>query len=96
VNDFEALDAGRVHPQPIASVWTPVIAELKQSNALVQSTLAADQTVRAVATSRAAYTDALMTREGAMVAGQLADAASVLGSIWLFEWSQAGKPAGCS
>jgi hypothetical protein len=96
VQDFEAMDAGQIHAQPIASVWAPVITELKQSNALVQSTITADQAVRAVTTSRAAYTDALMARERMMVAAQLADGASVLASIWLFESNQAGKPTGCS
>jgi hypothetical protein len=64
--------------------------------ALVQSTIAADQNVRAATTSRAAYTDALIAREGPMVARQLADGATVLASIWLFDWNQAGKPSSCS
>ncbi|HLW72394.1 MAG TPA: hypothetical protein VKS22_17455 [Candidatus Binataceae bacterium] len=96
VADFETMDSGQIHAEPITSVWSAVIAELQQSNSLVQSTIAADQIVRAATTNRTAFTDALITREGLMVARQLADGATVLASIWLFEWNQAGEPLLCS
>jgi hypothetical protein len=95
VAEFEALDAGQIRAEPITSVWSPVIVEIRRSNALVQSTITTDQVVRETATSRTAYTDALMTRERTMIAAQLADAATVLASVWLFEWNQAGQPQTC-
>jgi hypothetical protein len=36
-----------------------------------------------------------MAADSPMIARQVADAASVLASIWLYEWKQAGSPAAC-
>ncbi len=97
VNEIEALASAQVRLQPIVSVWTPVIAELKESNALVQQVVTADRTARAEAgRSHAEYTRALMGIEQDMIIHQIADAASVLTSIWIYEADQAGTPSICS
>ena len=36
-----------------------------------------------------------MSRAQPMIAGQIARAASVLASIWIYEWKRAGSPAAC-
>jgi hypothetical protein len=97
VREIEALAAPQVRLQPIVSVWTLVIAELKESNALVQQVVTADRTARAEAgRSHAEYTRALMGIEQNMIVRQIADAASVLASIWTYEDEQAGAPSGCT
>ena len=97
VNEIEALASAQVRLQPIVSVWTPVIAVLKESNALVQQVVTADRTARAEAgRSHAEYTRALMRIEQDMIVHQIADAASVLASIWIYEADQAGAPSVCS
>ncbi len=97
VNEIEALASAQVRLQPIVSVWTPVIAELKESNALVQQVVTADRTARAEAgRSHAEYTRALMGIEQDMIVRQIADAASVLASIWIYEADQAGTPSVCA
>jgi hypothetical protein len=95
IQEFEDIDRGRAHAQSISTVWTPVIAELKQANTLVPQTIESDRALRDTTSSRAAYTDALMAREQDMVASQLVSGASTLGSIWLFEWHEAGSPSAC-
>jgi len=97
VREIEALAPAQVRLQPLVSVWTPVIAELKESNALVQQVVTADRTARAEAgRSHAEYTRALMAIEQDMVVHQIADAASVLASIWIYEDQQAGAPSVCA
>ena len=36
-----------------------------------------------------------MSRAQPMIAGQIARAASVLASIWIYEWKRAGSPVTC-
>jgi hypothetical protein len=93
VREIEALAPAQVRAQPIVSVWTPVIVELKESNALVQQVVTADRTARAEAgRSHAEYTRALMAIEQDMIVHQIASSASLLASIWAFEDTQAGNP----
>lgn len=85
-----------VHIERIDSVWTPVIDEIKRANALVPEVMQSDRAVRKqTGYSRRAYDQALMAEDSPMVARQVADAASVLASVWLYEWKQAGSPATC-
>lgn len=96
VREIEEAARPRVHIGQIDSVWTPVIDEIKQANALIPEVVQSDRATRKrTGYSRGAYNQALMAQDSPMVARQVADAASVLASIWLYEWKQAGSPAEC-
>jgi hypothetical protein len=85
------------HPIPIESVWPVAISEIRDANSHVAEVLAADRTARAESPRRrGAYDIALLSRERPMIVGQLARGASVLASIWLYEWKQAGIAARCT
>jgi hypothetical protein len=97
VREIEAASRGVVHPQPIDSVWAPVIQELRKSYGLIAEVVANDHAALAASDDRrAAYTRILMAREQDMVVRQVDDAASVLSSVWEYEWKQAGMPVACS
>ena len=98
VPKIEELARPQVHLEPIASVWQSAIGELRQSNPLVASTFDADRAARAETGAKRGddFDRALMRRELPMIARQVAQASSVLASIWLYEWKQAGSPAGCT
>ncbi|MGH7988329.1 MAG: S1/P1 nuclease [Candidatus Binataceae bacterium] len=88
---------GAIAIQHITSVWPPVIMELKDAHMLIPQVLQADRAVRFEhGYSKRAYDRALLQREGGLMAEQVARAASVLGSIWLFEWQSAGSPNACA
>jgi hypothetical protein len=98
VGEIEEMARPQVHIEQIESVWPAIVTELRHSNALLASTFDADRAARAeTSTKRGDVFDrALMLRESPMVARQVADAASVLASIWLYEWEQAGSPTACA
>jgi hypothetical protein len=80
----------------IDSVWTTTIDEIRDANELIPVVIQSDRAVRASSgRDWQVYDHDLMSREGTMIAGQVAAASSVLSSIWLYEWSQAGHPAAC-
>ncbi len=88
---------GQAHLVEIDSVWQTAIAEIRDSNSHITELLKADRAARRQSSrSRSAYDDALMSRARPMIVGQIARAASVLASIWLYEWKRAGSPAGCA
>lgn len=97
VSEVETTARSQVHIDRIDAVWPAIVSELGHSNALVASTIDADRAARAeTGTKRGEGFDrALMQRELPMVARQVAEAASVLGSLWLYEWKQAASPAIC-
>lgn len=97
VEKVEALARPQVRLRPIESEWQAAIGEIRDSNALLSATFAADRAARAEAgTSRGAeFERALMRRQLAFVARQVAEASSVLAAIWLSEWDQANRPTGC-
>jgi hypothetical protein len=80
----------------IDSIWPVVIAELRESHALLPNVVAADRAARAEATSPRGFDAALMSQERGLIVNQIANAASVLASVWLFEWKSAGSPSVCS
>ena len=87
----------QTHLVDIDSVWQTAIAEIRDSNSHVAQLLQADRAARRQSSGGpSAYDDALMSRARPMLAGQIARAASVLASIWLYEWKRAGSPAGCA
>jgi hypothetical protein len=95
---IEQMARPEVQLAPIASPWDAAIAELRESHPLVQAVINADRAARAeTGLRRGAYFDrVLMAEEAPMVARQIAIAASTLGSIWRYEWTQAGQPSACA
>ncbi|HYL60033.1 MAG TPA: hypothetical protein VEU51_14275 [Candidatus Acidoferrales bacterium] len=88
---------GETHPIPVESVWPVTIAEIRRANSHIGEVLASDRAARAEAPrGHAAFSNDLIGRERPMIVGQLASGASVLSSIWLYEWKQAGSPAHCA
>jgi hypothetical protein len=55
----------------------------------------ADRYARSHSSDPEQYREALMTQQRAMIERQLADAASVLAEVWMFEWKEAGSPNSC-
>lgn len=98
VGEVEQLARPQVHVIKIDSVWSAAISELRHSNPLVASTLDADRAARAETGTKVGdeFDRALMRREMPMAAQQVAEAASVLASIWIYEWNQAGSPTTCA
>jgi hypothetical protein len=81
----------QIHLIEIDSVWQTAIAEIRDSNSHIQELLQDDRAAR----KSSDYDAALMSRAQPMIAGQIARAASVLASIWIYEWKRAGSPAAC-
>ncbi|MGC1191051.1 MAG: zinc dependent phospholipase C family protein [Candidatus Binatus sp.] len=81
----------QIHLIEIDSVWQTAIAEIRDSNSHIQELLQDDRAAR----QSSDYNAALMSRAQPMIAGQIARAASVLASIWIYEWKRAGSPVTC-
>jgi len=97
VRQLSVAAAPLTHLVAIDSVWQAAIAEIRDSNSHIPALLEADRAARRQSFGgRSAYDDALMSRARPMIVGQVARAASVLASIWLYEWKRAGSPAGCT
>src|SRR5665213_1524927 len=98
VSESEPLARPQVHLEKIDSAWAATIVELRQSNSLLAIVFDSDRAARAETETKRGddFDRALMRREMPMVAKQVAEAASVLASIWLYEWNQAGSPAACT
>ena len=97
IRELSASAERQTHPVEIDSVWQATIAEIRDSNSHITELLEADRAARAQSSrGRSAYDDALMSRARPMLVGQIARAASVLASIWHYEWKRAGSPAGCA
>ena len=94
--DIERAAAPEVRVIAIAGVWPAAIAEISRSHGLVGRITADDRAVRASGRERSAYANALFANDSALFTGQIADAASTLASIWLYEWKQAGSPNRCT
>ncbi len=95
VATIEPAAAKEVRLENISAVWPAEIDELREANSLIGKLLAADRKARAAADNRSQYDAELFSDAGALVTRQIADAASVLASIWLFEWKAAGSPNAC-
>jgi hypothetical protein len=101
-NAVDAESRSLTHPverdvslTPIDQVWEPVIAEMRESFGLVQTVIDADRYARSHSSDPELYRKVLMKQQGGIIEHQLADAASVLAEVWLFEWRQAGSPKSC-
>ena len=92
--DIRQVSSGaepQIHLLEIDSVWQTAIAEIRDSNSHITELLQDDRAAR----QSPDYDAALMSRAQPMIAGQIARAASVLASIWIYEWKRAGSPAAC-
>jgi len=97
VREIEPLARPQVRIETIESVWTPVIAEIRDAYQLFPTVVSSDRAVRAeLGRSRYGYDRALMDRDLTMVARQVARASSTLASIWLFEWRNVDSPTSCT
>ncbi len=96
VSEIGNLAAPDVHVGPLDSPWSAAIAEIRESHTRVDEVIDADRAARRAAPQGAEYDRALVAREQALIARQVASAASVLASIWLFEWKRAGSSVLCA
>jgi hypothetical protein len=97
LGELEPIAAREVHLEDINDPWTPTIAEIRDANGLVGEVIRDDRAVRdAGEYDHRDYQRAMMRQDAAMFARQIARAASVLASIWLYEWHRAGSPTSCS
>jgi hypothetical protein len=98
VNQLGSLAQPEIKLVPVTSVWDTAIAEIRRANRLIPVITDADRTVRAQAPpdNYRAFDRALMAQEEPLIARQLAGAASVLASVWLYEWKAAGSASACA
>jgi hypothetical protein len=97
LRELEPMAAREVHLEEINDTWTPSIAEIREAHGLVDEVIRDDRGARDAGDYRGReYQDALMNEDAAMFARQIARAASVLASMWLYEWHRAGSPAACT
>jgi hypothetical protein len=98
VGQIEQLAWPQVHLEKIDSVWSSTIVELEHSHGLVAAIMDSDRAARAATGAKRGddFDRVLMQRELPMVAQQVAEAASTLASVWLYEWSHAGSPSTCA
>jgi hypothetical protein len=94
IGDLGAAASRDMKLTSIDSVWTPAIAEIREANSHVQEFIQADRAARDSG-SRNQYDDAFIGRERTRVVAEIASAASLLASIWIFEWQKAGSRAQC-
>jgi hypothetical protein len=93
--EIERAAAFEVRVSDITGIWPAAIAEIARAHALVARITADDANARAAGRG-AAYGAALLGADPALFSTQIADAASTLASIWLYEWKQAGSPDRCT
>jgi hypothetical protein len=97
LRELEPMVAHDVRVEDINDVWTLTIAEIRDANGLVGEVIRADRAARDAGDYGGRdYQRAVMDKDAAMFAHQIARAASNLASIWLYEWHRAGSPANCA
>jgi len=97
LRELEPMAAREIRIEDINDVWTPSIAEIRDANGLVGEVIRDDRGARDAGDYGGHdYQRAVMREDAAMFAHQIARAASVLASIWLYEWRRAGSPATCA
>jgi hypothetical protein len=97
LRELEPTAAHEVRIEDINDVWTPTIAEIRDANGLVGEVIRDDRAARDAGDYGGRdYQRAVMDKDAAMFARQTARAASVLASIWLYEWRRAGSPPTCA
>ena len=97
LGELEPIAASEIRIEDINDPWTPTIGEIRDANGLVGEVIRDDRAVRDAGDyNRIDYQHAMMRQDAAMFARQIARAASVLASIWLYEWHRAVSPRSCS
>lgn len=97
LGELEPMAVREIHVDQINDVWTPTIAEIRDANGLVGAVIRDDRAARDAGDYRGYdYQRAVMREDAATFAAQIARAASVLASIWLYEWHRASSPAACA
>ncbi len=97
LRELEPLAAIEVHVEQINDVWAPVVAEIRDANGLVGQVIRDDRATRDAGNYGGRnYQRTVMHEDAAMFARQIARAASVLASTWLYEWHRAGSPTTCA
>jgi Zinc dependent phospholipase C len=87
----------QIKVEPISSVWESEINEIREAHTLMNKVIYADRAARAATPiRRREFDQELLSRERALIASQIASAASVLASVWLFEWEEADRPGACA
>jgi hypothetical protein len=96
LRELEPMAAREVRIEDINDVWTPVIAEIRDANGLVGEVIRDDRAARDAGDYGGHdYQHAVMEADASMYARQITRAASVLASIWLYDWHGADSPAAC-
>ncbi len=95
VAELELEVRPRIQLEKLDNVWTPVMAELRESHSLVSRTIAADRAVRSEARSARQFNRLLIADERGWIVKQLATAASILASVWQLEWDRGGQRSIC-
>ncbi|HUO04824.1 MAG TPA: zinc dependent phospholipase C family protein [Candidatus Binataceae bacterium] len=86
----------RVSATEIGTVWPAIITELRDAHSHVEELIQADRDARASAKDDQEQYDKLLIESCRhMFDNQIAQAASVLASIWIFEWKAGGSPDQC-
>jgi len=97
LDQLEPMASHEIHIDEFNDVWAPSIAEIHDANRLIGEVIRDDRAARDAGAYRGReYQRALMDEDAAMFARQIARAASVLASIWLYEWHRAGSPGACA
>jgi len=97
LRELEPIASREIHIDDINDVWTPTIAEIRDAHGLVDEVMRDDRAARDAGDYHGReYQEAVMREDAAMFAHQIARAASVLASVWLYEWHRAGSPAKCA
>jgi hypothetical protein len=97
LGELEPMAAAEIRIVDITEVWTPTVAEIRDANGLIGAVIRDDRAARDSGNFGGSdYQRAVMRRDAAMFARQIARAASLLASLWLFEWHRAGSPTTCA
>lgn len=97
LGELEPVARNEIRVEDINDVWTPVVAEIRDAHGFVGAVIRDDRAAREAGDYSAGdYRHAVMNDDRAMFARQIARAASVVASIWVYEWRRAGSPSSCS
>lgn len=97
LGELDPMASREVKIDEINEVWAPSISEIHDANRLIGEVIRDDRAARDAGAYRGReYQRALMEEDAAMFARQIARAASVLASIWLYDWHRAGSSGACA
>lgn len=95
--ELEADARAAVHVRKLDSIWNAELDELRESNAHLGEIVKADRAARAASGSEErVYERAFVERERELIVRQVSGSASLLASIWQYEWQHAGSTRACA